>query len=257
MQLTDRIHLVASGAQGFGLTHPADCHAYLIDGGDEAALIDAGIGIDPDSLHARVDASGVDAGRVHRLFVTHAHADHVLGLDDLVNVRMPTEPPLVVHAAPVHRERLEAMFPQLVRPGRERIVWDDWEPGSRLELQDGALVGFETGHHEAFGTTGVLIEHRRGDAIVRIAVATDMGSPPPSSRERLRGIDRLVGDGTYLGAGGHGHPGTDAVLALAAELGIGRVAFTHIGHLGLEDRMLRDRLGPDVAVLRDGQRLGV
>ena len=42
MRLTDRIHLVASGAQGFGLTHPSDCHAYLIDGGSEAALIDAG-----------------------------------------------------------------------------------------------------------------------------------------------------------------------------------------------------------------------
>ena len=79
MQLTERIHLVASGAQGFGLTHPSDCHAYLIDGGSEAALIDAGAGVDPDQLFARISASGVDAGRVRDLFITHAHADHAGG----------------------------------------------------------------------------------------------------------------------------------------------------------------------------------
>ena len=39
--LTDRIAIVASGGNGFGLTHRSDCHVYLIDGGSEAALIDA------------------------------------------------------------------------------------------------------------------------------------------------------------------------------------------------------------------------
>jgi hydroxyacylglutathione hydrolase len=79
MQLTDRVHLVASGAQGFGLTHAADCHAYLIDGGGEAALIDAGAGVDPGGLLAQVEASGVAPDRVRRLFLTHAHADHAGG----------------------------------------------------------------------------------------------------------------------------------------------------------------------------------
>jgi glyoxylase-like metal-dependent hydrolase (beta-lactamase superfamily II) len=44
MRLTERIHLVASGDGGFGLTDPFDCHVYAVDGGDEAALIDSGIG---------------------------------------------------------------------------------------------------------------------------------------------------------------------------------------------------------------------
>jgi glyoxylase-like metal-dependent hydrolase (beta-lactamase superfamily II) len=79
VQLTDRVHLVASGAQGFGLTHPADCHAYLVDGGSEAAVIDAGAGVDPDQLLTRLGASGVEANRVRHLFVTHAHADHAGG----------------------------------------------------------------------------------------------------------------------------------------------------------------------------------
>ncbi len=79
MQLTERIHLVASGAQGFGLTHPSDCHAYLIDGGSEAALIDAGAGVDPDGLFAGLAGSGIEVERVRHLFLTHAHADHAGG----------------------------------------------------------------------------------------------------------------------------------------------------------------------------------
>lgn len=78
MQLTDRISLVASGAEGFGLTHRSDCHVYLIDGGTELALIDTGAGVD-ESLLARLSRLGVDAGRIGHAFITHAHPDHAGG----------------------------------------------------------------------------------------------------------------------------------------------------------------------------------
>lgn len=79
MQLTERIHVVASGRHGFSLTHPSDCHVYLVDGGSEAALIDAGAGIDLESLLARLDASAVARDRIRKVFVSHAHADHAGG----------------------------------------------------------------------------------------------------------------------------------------------------------------------------------
>ncbi|MFO1541441.1 MAG: hypothetical protein ACKOTZ_13530 [Chloroflexota bacterium] len=56
MQLTERIHLVGSGVWGFGLTDRADCHVYLVDGGTEAALIDAGAGVDTPAILALLDA---------------------------------------------------------------------------------------------------------------------------------------------------------------------------------------------------------
>jgi glyoxylase-like metal-dependent hydrolase (beta-lactamase superfamily II) len=77
--LTDRVAIVASGANGFGLTHRSDCHVYLVDGGSEAALIDAGAGLDTDALLGNVEAAGIEVGRVRRLLVTHAHADHAGG----------------------------------------------------------------------------------------------------------------------------------------------------------------------------------
>jgi hydroxyacylglutathione hydrolase len=79
VQLTERVHIVASGMHGFGLTHRSDCHVYLVDGGSEAALIDAGAGVDQGPLLARLAGTPVARDRVRRLFVTHAHADHAGG----------------------------------------------------------------------------------------------------------------------------------------------------------------------------------
>jgi hydroxyacylglutathione hydrolase len=76
VRLTDEIHLVGSGSGGFDLTDPFDCHVYLVDGGDEAALIDAGIGTGTDAILANVQAAGVERERIRYVVVTHAHPDH-------------------------------------------------------------------------------------------------------------------------------------------------------------------------------------
>ena len=44
MKLTDDVYLVGGGDYGFNLTHRLDCHTYVIDGGDELVMIDAGFG---------------------------------------------------------------------------------------------------------------------------------------------------------------------------------------------------------------------
>ncbi len=94
MQITDRIHLVASGRNGFGLSHPSDCHVYLLDGGSELALIDAGAGVDIEPIRRSLESSGM-TDRVRRLFVTHAHADHAGGtaaLRRLLGLEVTTSP---------------------------------------------------------------------------------------------------------------------------------------------------------------------
>ena len=76
MRLTAEIHLVASGSGGFDLTDPCDCHVYLVDGGNEAALVDSGIGTGVDAILANVEAAGVRPERIRSLLLTHAHPDH-------------------------------------------------------------------------------------------------------------------------------------------------------------------------------------
>lgn len=103
MRLTARIHLVGSGVWGFGLSHASDCHVYLIDGGSEAALIDAGAGVDSAAILALIDGSGVPRDRIRHCFVSHAHADHAGGA-----AALRAALGLEVHAAPDVAAILEA-----------------------------------------------------------------------------------------------------------------------------------------------------
>lgn len=76
MQLTENIWLVGSGAGGLSMTHQRDCHVYLVSGGDDAVLIDAGAGVDVAPVLDQIDRSGVPRSIIRRVLVTHAHADH-------------------------------------------------------------------------------------------------------------------------------------------------------------------------------------
>jgi hydroxyacylglutathione hydrolase len=79
MRLTKDIHLVGGGDYGFNLTHRLDCHVYVVDGGDELALIDAGFGPGTDRIVELMRADGLDPDRVAKIIVTHYHADHAGG----------------------------------------------------------------------------------------------------------------------------------------------------------------------------------
>ena len=76
MRLTPEVHLVGSGGGGFDLTDGFDCHVYLVDGGSEAALVDAGIGAGVEAMLANVSEAGVEIETIRYLLLTHAHPDH-------------------------------------------------------------------------------------------------------------------------------------------------------------------------------------
>ena len=76
MRLTPRVHLVGSGATGADLSNSYDCHVYLVDGGGPLALIDAGVGLEPELILANVRAAGFDPAAIETIALTHAHADH-------------------------------------------------------------------------------------------------------------------------------------------------------------------------------------
>jgi glyoxylase-like metal-dependent hydrolase (beta-lactamase superfamily II) len=79
VKLSERTHLIGSGSNGFSLSHPLDCHVYLIDGGFELAVIDAGGGGAPELLVQEIERDGLDPGRVRHLILTHGHYDHAGG----------------------------------------------------------------------------------------------------------------------------------------------------------------------------------
>ena len=79
MKLTNDVYLVGGGDYSFNLSHRLDCHVYVVDGGDELVMIDAGFGPGTDRIVDLMRADGLDPGRVARIVVTHYHADHAGG----------------------------------------------------------------------------------------------------------------------------------------------------------------------------------
>ena len=82
MRVTSDIALVGGGAfTGFGLSGDFDAHVYLLDGGDEVALVDCGMGTaaGTERVLANIRAAGVDPDRVRRILLTHYHTDHAGG----------------------------------------------------------------------------------------------------------------------------------------------------------------------------------
>jgi glyoxylase-like metal-dependent hydrolase (beta-lactamase superfamily II) len=82
VRITDEVYVVGGGvANAFGLSDDPDCHVYLIDGGDELALIDCGMA-DGDSLDrilGNVRGEGLDVSKIRTIIVTHYHMDHAGG----------------------------------------------------------------------------------------------------------------------------------------------------------------------------------
>jgi glyoxylase-like metal-dependent hydrolase (beta-lactamase superfamily II) len=113
MKLTNRIHVVGGGRTGFGISGPQDCHVYLVDGGAECALIDAGLGLEggAEAILENIRADGLGLARVRRIVLTHYHCDHVGAARELA-ARLDAEvvaSPLTARALRVADEQAVAL----------------------------------------------------------------------------------------------------------------------------------------------------
>ncbi len=216
---------------------------------EECVLIDAG----PD-VALQLERKG-GSPRVDRVVITHRHLDHVLGLDDVAHLRDEHRECLPVHINAAHHEKVGTMFRHLLRGETPRMRFLPWGAGETIRVGDVTLEGFETGHRERFPTTGVILHVPTVRGVQRVAFATDMGDGEPSPPEALAGVDLFVGDGTYLGEAGYGHPGTTRMIDVARAHGARRVAITHVGHWRVAYADARAQVEESVAICRDGDDL--
>ena len=171
----------------------------------------------------REQAIRENISRLDAVIYTHAHADHILGLDDVrpLSFRSPEKIPLYAHERT--GEALQSIF---------RYIFDaNYKYGgiARVELRpiNGSL--------ELYGARFEPVRILHGEAEIHgfrfgsAAYLTDFSEIPPDSMERLRGLDIL-----FLDALRHRpHPTHSSVansLRLVEELQPRRAFFTHISH---------------------------
>jgi hydroxyacylglutathione hydrolase len=160
MKIAPGLHIVGSGKSGFNLTDDYDCHVYLLDGGSECALIDAGGGRDPEAILRLIQDDGIDPRRVTHLLLTHAHADHAAGAAGLrarLGVRVVASPEVgqIVAAGDARAASLEAAK----RAGGYPPDVDYPACPVETTLRDGATMRVGELEIEAIATPGHAVGH--------------------------------------------------------------------------------------------------
>ncbi len=180
------------------------------------ALVDA-----PTDLRQQALRFGLE--RVDAVLFTHAHADHIFGLDDvrIFNFRQRAAIPCYGSAATL--AALRRVFAYAFEDGQE----GGGKPRLELVEVDGpfAVLGAEVVPVPVLhGSLEVL-----GFRVGGFAYVTDCSSIPESSQRALAGLDVLILDALRY----RPHPTHLSVaeaIAMAARLGARRTYFTHMTH---------------------------
>ena len=155
--------------------------SILLQRGDYSILVDT----TPD---LRTQALRHDIKRVDAVLFTHAHADHLHGLDEVRCYCFGRETPLPCHASPATLKRIKHVFDYAFDSPYKQAV-----PQLSLHPIEGpfSLLGFEIEPIEVMHGRLPVLGFRLGG----FAYVTDCSAIPPDSLERLRGLDTLVIDG--------------------------------------------------------------
>lgn len=190
--------------------------------------------------------------RLDAVLYTHAHADHVLGLDELRRFNAVMQAPLNIYAEPEVIQRLHTMFSYVFEPHKNAnpsfvasLIGHALEVASPLELFGARWTPIRLMH----GRLPVL--GFRVDWMGRsIAYCTDCSRVPPASFPLLEGLDVLVIDALRY----RHHPThmtVDQALEVIASVEPGEAYLTHITH-DVRHSELESRLPEHVHVPYDG-----
>ena len=212
--------------------------AYLETGG-QRILIDCGPDFRTQALHNGI--SDIDA-----LLVTHTHADHVNGLDDLRSFNMVHK-----HAIPVYgsaewlgelRVRFAYCFlPALPGGGIPELNLHTVSPGQSFRIGDVEVLPLEIFH----GTTPIL-----GFRIGDFGFITDISSATEATRNALRGVKKLV-TGALRWDPHPTHMSVGEAVAFAQETGAQETWFIHMNH-DLDHDATNALLPPGIRLAYDG-----
>ena len=240
-------HLGGSDGRGdWGACDPAEPRnrrtrsSIVIEAPDGRILVDTG----PD-LRTQLLACAIP--RIDAVVFTHAHADHVTGLDDVRLLNRITGKPLPAFATRATADELARRFDYAFRPWTPpyfyRPVLDLGivTPGQELPVCGTLVRTFDQDHH---------VMHTLGLRVGQFAYSTDVVRLDDAAFAVLNGID------TWLVGCFQRHPHTThaelaVVLAWQRRLGVRRTVLTHMGN-DMDWAWMRANLPPGVEAAQDG-----
>ncbi len=232
------------GPDGWGNCDPNDPRnrrtrvSILVEHDDTRVLVDTS----PD-LREQLLRTGVDA--LDGVVYTHAHADHVHGIDDLRSLNFVMGRAIDVYADPLTLTELQRRFayvfagpaPNTYRPNLVPNIID-----GPFSIGPVDIVPFEQDH----GPGGTTWGFRMGP----VAYSTDVKTMPEAAFATLAGVDTWIVD--CVGERPHmTHSHLDQTLQWIDRVKPRQAYLTHMSHR-LDYAQLAAKLPPGVAPAHDG-----
>jgi len=160
---------------------------------------------------------------VDSVLYTHAHADHVHGIDDLRTFTLRSGNAIPVYAARGVLDRIQGLF--------SYIFSEADVPGYRPRLQ----INEVTGPFELFGqkVTPIPLVHGPGESlgyrVGNLAYVVDCSAIPESSLQLLEGLEVLIIDALRFREH-ESHFTVSAAIEVAQQLQVPKTLLTHLSH---------------------------
>lgn len=218
-------------------------HGLLIEEEGRRLLIDT-----PPELRLQLVAAGVR--HLDAVYLTHPHADHIHGIDDLRIFTLRSEHPLPVYVAEEYAAEVRRRFPYIWGqeaerppvssvPDLEMVTFRDREPVRPADFPV-IPVGFPHGPFRSYG-------FRLGE----LAVIVDAKELPPDAVDLLAGVRVLVVNALWFGNPHPSHFNVEEALEVIERLAPERAYLTHLTHR-LEHARLSARLPDGIEPAHDG-----
>ena len=160
-------------------------------------------------------------GMVDACIVTHTHADHIMGMDDLRTFSKRLGRPLPVYTAPRYQEDIRRLFAYAFDEPQPE-VWvprfDLLDVPEVLELCGLSINTFWVDH----GPVPVL-----GLRVNGFAYITDVSNIPAGAMAKLGGLDSLILDAVRIRPHPH-HFHLERAIEVAQQIGARQTYFTHL-----------------------------
>jgi len=186
---------------------------------------------------------------IDAVLITHTHADHVMGMDDLRSICMLTKRHMPVYAYPRYQEDIRRIFPYAFAefpPGVEVPRYDLHDVPETLEMP-GMTIQFMEVMHGSIPVTALRVND--------FAYVTDVSLIPPPAWQKLQGLDTLILDAVrYAPHPNHFH--FERAVEIAKELGAKTTYFTHLSHDYDHDKTSAE-LPDGIRLAYDGLRIAI
>ncbi len=193
--------------------------------------------------------------RCDGVFYTHAHADHIFGLDDLRRFNAVMQTPIDIYAEADTITTIRRIFPYIFEPHTNvntsyvaQLIVHEIKPDQAMAMYGAMWTPLRVMHGRM-----PILGYRIDFEGVSIAYCTDVSTIPPQTYPQLQGVDVLVIDALRY----RHHPThmtVDQALAVIDQVQPKQAYFTHITH-DILHADLSSRLPAGVALAHDGLHL--